>query len=90
MNTIEAKIFAAQLGNNGIPVLDLHGLYIDEALEKLELFLFDNYSPRDEKVIRIVYGGGTGRLGEAVRNCLDKHKLVVKIVAEHGSCLAVL
>ena len=40
MNNKQAKIFAAEIGAD-IPVLDLHGLYPDEALEKIELFVFD-------------------------------------------------
>lgn len=89
MDNIEAKIFAAQL-NRDIPTLDLHGLYPNEALEKLELFLFENYANREEKVVRVIYGGGTGRLGEAVRACLNGHKLVLKTVIEHGSCLVII
>jgi len=89
MDNIEAKIFAAQL-NNDIPTLDLHGLYPDQALEKLELFLFENYLEGDEKIVRIVYGGGTGKLGELVRGCLEQHKLVLKTVVEHGSCLVAI
>ena len=38
-NKNEELFFAAELGAD-IPELDLHGFYPDEALEKLEIFLY--------------------------------------------------
>ena len=89
MNNLEIKLFAAQLRDD-LPTLDLHGMYPDEAIDKLELFLFDNFDKNDEQVIKIIYGGGTGRLGYKVRDYLKKHNLVKKISKEFGSCLVVI
>ncbi|MFH1291856.1 MAG: Smr/MutS family protein [bacterium] len=89
MNNHDAKIFAAQLSDD-LPILDLHGLYPSDALDRLEIFLFDHHDKNNEKVIRIVYGGGTGRLGEKVKGYLKNHGLVQEIIEEHGACLAVL
>lgn len=86
MDKKEAIIFAAQIGAD-IPELDLHGLYPTEALEKLELFLFAN---RDQAVLRIIYGGGTGKLGEAVLVYLREHPLVDDLVEEGGGCLVLI
>ena len=89
MNNVDAKIFAAQLDNK-TQTLDLHGLYIDEALEKIELFLFENFEKNNDTVLRIIYGGGTGKLGNAVNECLKQHKLVKKIVKDFGCCFVVI
>jgi dsDNA-specific endonuclease/ATPase MutS2 len=83
MNNKQAKIFAAQIGSD-IRELDLHGFYPGEALDKLELFLFQN---RDDSIVRIIYGGGTGKLREEVLNRLKKHPLVEDIVDDGGNCL---
>ena len=83
MNNKQAKIFAASLGAE-IPELDLHGFYPDEALEKLELFLFDN---KDKQMCRVIYGGGTGKLREVVLDSLKKHPMVEDVVEEGGDCI---
>ena len=85
MNNKQAKIFAAELGAE-MPELDLHGLYPTEALEKLELFLFDN---RDEQMCRVIYGGGTGKLREVVLVDLKKHPLVEDVVENGGSVVVI-
>jgi dsDNA-specific endonuclease/ATPase MutS2 len=85
MNNTQAKIFAASLGGK-IPELDLHGLYPEEALEKLELFLFAN---RNEQYCRVIYGMGTGKLREAVLGYLKKHPLVEDVVEDGGSCVVI-
>ena len=89
MTNYETKIFAAQLRDD-LPTLDLHGMYPDEAIEKLELFLFDNFNENDEQVVKIIYGGGTGKLGEKVRDYLKNHNLVKEVIKEFGSCLVII
>lgn len=83
MNPTEAKIFAAQLDQN-LPSLDLHGLYPGEALEKLELFL---YQQSQVDAVRVIYGGGTGKLKAEVLAVLRKHPMVAKIHDEGGSVI---
>ncbi|OGO05261.1 MAG: hypothetical protein A2Y60_04855 [Chloroflexi bacterium RBG_13_54_9] len=55
--------------------LDLHRLTIDEALPKVDQFLYDAYVSRVYSV-RIVHGKGTGVLRSAVRGYLPQHHLV--------------
>lgn len=88
MNTNEAKIFAAQLGAD-VPLVDLHGLYPREAEEKLEQFIFANYQVK-QKTVRVVYGLGTGKLGEEILAYLQKHPLVELSVEENGSCIVIM
>ena len=83
MNNKQAKIFAAQIGSD-IKELDLHGFYPDEALDKLELFLFQN---RNENIVRIIYGGGTGKLKKIILERLKIHPLIEDIVDDGGNCL---
>ena len=78
MNNKEAKIFAADLGAN-IPELDLHGFYPDEVIQKLEQFLFFCYKKKI-KMVRVIYGGGTGKLCEVVLQYLKKHPQVEDVV----------
>ncbi len=66
--------------------LDLHGLYPAEALERLELFLYTLYNRRQASA-RIIYGIGSGRLGEAVLAALKRHPLVRGLEEEVGSCI---
>jgi len=88
MNNLEAKIFAAELGAE-MPELDLHGFYPNEALEKLEVFLFKN-SQNKEQMVRVIYGFGTGKLANEVLNYLKKHTLVEAVIEKEGSCIVVL
>ena len=57
------------------PELDLHRLTVDEALPKIDQFLYEAYVARIPSV-RIVHGKGTGALRNAVRAWLPKHHLV--------------
>ncbi|MEF3192415.1 MAG: endonuclease MutS2 [Campylobacterales bacterium] len=50
---------------NAPMVLDLHGLRVDEALEKLDKFLSDALMARYEEVM-VYHGIGSGKLGRAV------------------------
>ena len=56
--------------------LDLHVLYAEEALEKLDIFLSDALISGFDEVI-IVHGMGSGRLAYAVKNALRAHPKVV-------------
>jgi DNA-nicking Smr family endonuclease len=88
MDNRQAKIFAAEIGAD-IPVLDLHGFYPSEALEKVEPFVYNIYKNK-EQMGRIIYGGGAGVMRKEVLNYLKKHPLVEDIVEEGGSCVVLL
>ena len=88
MDDKQAKIFAAEIGAD-IPVLDLHGFYPDEALDKVESFVFNMYKNK-QNMGRIIYGGGIGVLRTGVLNYLQKHPLVEDVVDEGGSCLVLI
>ena len=55
--------------------LDLHRHTVDEALPRLEQFLYDAYRARLRRVW-IVHGKGTGTLKQAVSRYLASHILV--------------
>lgn len=57
------------------PELDLHRLTIDEALPRVDQFLYESYVARKSSV-RIIHGKGTGVLRKAVRDYLPGHYLV--------------
>ncbi|MBU0546014.1 Smr/MutS family protein [Patescibacteria group bacterium] len=83
----DLKFFAAELGAN-MPELDLHGEFPSDALERLELFLFDCHD-RAEKMARIIYGGGAGVLRSAVLERLKKHPMVGDYRDMGGSCVII-
>ncbi len=85
---VAIRLLAAELRTD-LPALDLHGRYPAEALDEMELFL-DSYFRAGESAVKIIYGGGTGRLGEAVLGRLHSHPLVDKIEEIGGSCLVLL
>lgn len=87
MNNKEAKIFAVELGVQ-MPELDLHGFYVEEALSKLESFLYKSYQEKTA-MARVIYGFGTGKLGEEVLAYLKKHPLVGEAVEGVGSCVVI-
>ncbi|GHV59980.1 endonuclease MutS2 [Campylobacterota bacterium] len=70
-----AKITVSKPATAGIR-LDLHGLYAEEALEKLDIFLSDALISGFDEVI-IVHGVGSGRLAYAVKNALRAHPKVI-------------
>jgi len=88
MDPTEAKIFAATLNQN-LPTLDLHGFYPQEALDKLELFFYNNFKLK-VTAVRVVYGGGTGKLKSEVLSALQKHPLIGKIYDEGPSVIIIL
>ncbi len=55
--------------------LDLHGLRVEEALEKLDRFLSDALLAGFDEVL-VYHGIGTGRLANAVRTFLKEHPSV--------------
>ena len=57
------------------PELDLHRLTVDEALPRIDEFLYQAYVAHTASV-RIVHGKGTGALRSAIRAWLPKHQLV--------------
>ncbi len=85
MNNQEAKIFAADLGAN-ILELDLHGFYPDEAIQKLDQFLWFCYQKKI-KMARVIYGGGTGKLHDVVLEYLNKHPQVEDVVDRGATCV---
>lgn len=85
MDKNSAKFFAAQIGAV-IPTVDLHGFYPSEALEKLDIFIYQCVE-RNSDSARVVYGAGTGKLREAVLDFLKRHKTVVDYKDEGVSCI---
>ncbi len=85
MKNKEAQLFAAELRTD-LPTLDLHGLFPDAALERLELFLYEVWQASGLSA-RIIYGGGTGRLSAVILQRLQTHPLVDKIKELGGSCV---
>lgn len=72
-----------------IPELDLHGKNINEVEEKVDQFLYQNLLDK-EKAVRIITGGGTGKLKEKIKSYLLKNNLVDEVVDEFGALVAVL
>ncbi len=84
MTPQEARIFAAELRTD-LPALDLHGLFPDEALAKIDIFLYA--AAESDSAARLIYGGGSGKLREVVIGYLQGHALVATIHEEGGSCI---
>jgi DNA mismatch repair protein MutS2 len=59
--------------------LDLRGLRVEEALEKLDRYIDAAYLS-GLPFGRIIHGKGTGRLREAIKEYLEAHTLVSKVV----------
>ena len=55
--------------------IDLHGLTVDEAIPKLEDFLYRAFQSGHYRVW-VVHGKGTGILRQEMRRYLSKHSLV--------------
>ncbi|MCU0514924.1 MAG: endonuclease MutS2 [Anaerolineae bacterium] len=60
--------------------LDLRGMRIEEALEKLDRYIDSAYLS-GLPFGRIIHGKGTGRLREAIREYAEAHALISKIVS---------
>jgi len=85
MKSDDVKFFAAQLGAQ-IPTLDLHGLYPIDALEKLDIFIYQCIE-KNANSARIIYGGGTGKLREVVLNKLKNNQAINNYQEEGGSAI---
>jgi DNA-nicking Smr family endonuclease len=60
------------------PLLDLHGLRVEEALRRTTAFLVQEQG-RGTVSVRVVTGHGTGALKEAVGDLLRRHPLVASV-----------
>ena len=88
MNITDAKIFAGELSND-LSTLDLHGFFPSEALEKLELFLYEQ-NQNNIQIVKVIYGAGTGKLKTKVLEYLKEHPLVDAIKDEGGAAIVIL
>jgi len=57
------------------PELDLHRHTVDEALPRLDQYLYEAYVAGIPS-IRVVHGKGTGTLRRVIREWLPRHQLV--------------
>ena len=85
MNNSQIKFFAAQLGAK-IPTLDLHGFYPSDALDRLDIFIYQCVEQNVDSA-RVIYGGGTGRLHDAVLNKIKDYPVITAYQEEGGSCV---
>lgn len=69
----------------GVPNIDLHGLYPEEAESKVDIFLTEHYSLED--VVRIVYGVGEGKMKKIVLGYVRNHPMVKRVAEKQGYCL---
>lgn len=88
MNSTEAKKLALSLQTD-FQELDLHGFYPEEALEKLDQFLYDT-SRSGHQFIKVIYGIGTGALREAVVSYIEQHPLIEEWIDQGGFLVASL
>jgi DNA mismatch repair protein MutS2 len=65
----------ARLPETTAAELDLHAHTVEEAVLKLEGFLYESYRRRLDRV-RVIHGKGTGTLKLEVRRYLSRHSLV--------------
>ncbi|KKR34890.1 MAG: hypothetical protein UT67_C0005G0002 [Candidatus Magasanikbacteria bacterium GW2011_GWA2_40_10] len=90
MQKSEAQIFAAELGLK-IPQLDLHDKFLHEVIDEIKSFVLENYN-MDKEMVRIIYGGGAGKMREEVLSIL-KSKEMKNIIdstdVKEGSCVVV-
>lgn len=88
MDDTDAKRLALSLRAD-LAQIDLHGLYPNEALGKLDIFLYDQISAKCDGV-KIIYGAGTGKLKFTVLDYLHKHPLIDILIDEGGYAVALL
>ena len=75
MNNNEITLFFAEIGNSA-PCIDLHGLFVDDAINGLEKFITNEFAKGTE-VVKIIHGHGTGRLRQIVHDWLSQSKYVI-------------
>ena len=73
-NEMEAMIWSDELGV--APSIDLHEKMIENALIDLEARIHHSMM-RSEQVIKIIHGGGTGKLRNAIHEWLETQELVL-------------
>ncbi len=64
--------------------LDLHGATVDEAIPRLDEFLYAAFR-RGRWRVWIIHGKGTGTLRRAIRRHLDGHSLVKRLATADRS-----
>ena len=60
------------------PEINLIGMRVEPALEELEAYV-DRALLASRKEVRVIHGHGSGRLRQAVRQCLRGHRGVAEI-----------
>jgi len=76
-------------GVAGIPEIDLHGMYPDEAEQLLHSELY-RFGENNQKVVRVIYGAGTGVLAKTITESLGQNPMVSKsFVESHGGASVV-
>jgi DNA-nicking Smr family endonuclease len=86
MNSDEARKFALLLRTDFVE-LDLHGLYPEEALGQLDVFLYDMFRAKKE-CLKVIYGIGSGTLKKSVLSYIGNHPLITDWIDQGGYCLA--
>ena len=64
------------------PEIDLHGLFADQALQRLDYWI-DQALVTGHTYLRIIHGKGRGLLRQRVYDYLSTHKSIKKIMQEH-------
>jgi hypothetical protein len=75
---IESQIFAAELDDSEIAVLDVHGYTQDQAEHEIIDFLSREHAGskrRHCKVVKIITGSGSGKLQESLKKILGSKSL---------------
>jgi DNA-nicking Smr family endonuclease len=88
MNSDEAKTLALILENNALEV-DLHGIFPEEAIGRLDRFIYDTFQTH-ERVIKVIYGIGSGTLKKSVLSYVGDHPLIEEWIDQGGYCVASL
>ncbi len=71
---IESMIFSAELNDDEISILDLHGYTVDQAKHEIEHFISVEHAGinrKDYKVVKIITGEGSGKLQEVLKSILN-------------------